>query len=235
MFGELEVPAKVLADGVLCCHVPLHEAGQVPFYVTCSNRLACSEVREFEYQEGSPKDLDPTDVYGSDGNELLLCFQLKRLLSLKSVSSHQNAFESPTETREIMMKILSLKDEDDCCLTLEHHSEYELKIQNFEKFMKEKFYSWLLRKVAEDGKGPSVLDDKGQAVIHLTAALGYDWAIKPILAAGVSINFRDNNGWTALHWAAFCGRHVYLDSKFCFLLFIFSVHSNLFWNCNSSL
>ncbi|KAF7123642.1 hypothetical protein RHSIM_Rhsim12G0075800 [Rhododendron simsii] len=37
-------------------------------------------------------------------------------------------------------------------------------------------------------------------------SLGYDWAIPPTLACGVSVNFRDVNGWTALHWAASCGR-----------------------------
>ncbi|XAR73838.1 hypothetical protein NMG60_11007940 [Bertholletia excelsa] len=44
MFGEVEVPAEVIADGVLRCHTPLQKAGRVPFYVTCSNRLAYREV-----------------------------------------------------------------------------------------------------------------------------------------------------------------------------------------------
>jgi ankyrin repeat protein len=51
-----------------------------------------------------------------------------------------------------------------------------------------------------------VLDEEGQGVLHLAAALGYDWAIRPTITAGVNINFRDVHGWTALHWAAFCGR-----------------------------
>jgi ankyrin repeat protein len=55
-----------------------------------------------------------------------------------------------------------------------------------------------------------VLDKDGQGVLHLAAVLGYDWAITPILTAGVNINFRDVNGWTALHWAASCGRLGYL-------------------------
>ncbi|KAL1204081.1 Calmodulin-binding transcription activator 2 [Cardamine amara subsp. amara] len=43
MFGEVEVPAEILVDGVLCCHAPPHEVGRVPFYITCSDRFSCSE------------------------------------------------------------------------------------------------------------------------------------------------------------------------------------------------
>ncbi|KAF9600842.1 hypothetical protein IFM89_013077 [Coptis chinensis] len=72
-----------------------------------------------------------------------------------------------------------------------------------EQLLKEKLNSWLIQKVTEDGKGPNLLDKEGQGVIHLAGALGYDWAIAPTVAVGVNINFRDVNGWTALHWAAF--------------------------------
>lgn len=65
-----------------------------------------------------------------------------------------------------------------------------LKDQLFQKLLKEKLHDWLLHKVAEGGKGPSVLDKDGQSVLHLTAALGYDWAIKPTRIAGVSVSFR---------------------------------------------
>ncbi|XLU20874.1 hypothetical protein S245_056940, partial [Arachis hypogaea] len=50
-----------------------------------------------------------------------------------------------------------------------------------------------------------VLDEGGQGVLHLAAALGYDWALQPTMISGVNVNFRIVNGWTALHWAAFCG------------------------------
>nr|CAB3475278.1 unnamed protein product [Digitaria exilis] len=39
-----------------------------------------------------------------------------------------------------------------------------------------------------------------------TKTLGYDLALKPLLSYGVPINYRDANGWTALHWAARFGR-----------------------------
>lgn len=55
MFGEIEAPTEVLADNVMRCQVPFHAPGRVPLYITCSNRLACSEVREFEYREKPPE------------------------------------------------------------------------------------------------------------------------------------------------------------------------------------
>ncbi|KAL0421576.1 UNVERIFIED_CONTAM: Calmodulin-binding transcription activator 4 [Sesamum latifolium] len=50
------------------------------------------------------------------------------------------------------------------------------------------------------------LSKKQQGIIHMVAGLGFQWALQPILSSGVSVNFRDINGWTALHWAAKFGR-----------------------------
>ncbi|XP_022726509.1 calmodulin-binding transcription activator 2-like isoform X2 [Durio zibethinus] len=208
MFGEVEVPTKVIADGILSCHAPPHSVGQVPFYVTCSNRLACSEVREFEYRAGFTTDINVLDFYGVASREMLL--RLEMLLSLKSFRPPNHHFEGVGEKRHLVTKIISMKEEEECHRIVElssdkylcQHEEKECLLQ---KLMKEKLYSWLLHKIMEDGKGPNILDEKGQGVLHLVAALGYDWAIKPTVTAGVSINFRDANGWTALHWAALCG------------------------------
>ena len=115
------------------------------------------------------------------------------------------------EKRNLMFKLIllrggeeySIKDEVTRELDISQHM---VKEHLFHKQFKEKLYSWLLHKVTENGKGPNVLDEDGQGVLHLAAFLGYDWAINPIISAGVNINFRDVNGWTALHWAASCGR-----------------------------
>ncbi|XP_058096807.1 calmodulin-binding transcription activator 3-like isoform X2 [Magnolia sinica] len=212
MFGQVEVPAEVLADGVLRCHAPLHAAGRVPFYVTCSNRLACSEVREFEYRVSHTQDTDIPDASTENTSEILLRIRLGRLLSLESVE-HPRFSGSVCEKPHISSKINSLLEEDDdewfqmVKLTTDvDFSPDTVKEQLLQKVLKEKLRAWLLYKVAEGGKGPSVLDKDGQGVLHLAAALGYDWAIAPTLAAGVKIDFRDVHGWTALHWAAYCGR-----------------------------
>ncbi|KAA3482551.1 calmodulin-binding transcription activator 2-like isoform X1 [Gossypium australe] len=209
MFGEVEVPAEIIADGILSCYAPPHNVGQVPFYVTCSNRVACSEVREFDYRAGVTKDINVFEIYGLTSREMLL--RLKTLLSLKSFSPCNHHCQGVVEKRELIAKIISMKEEEECHQFVDLSSdqdlsEYEEKERLLQRLIKEKLYSWLLHKIMEDGKGPNILDEKGQGVLHLAAALGYDWAINPIVSAGVSINFRDVNGWTALHWAAFCGR-----------------------------
>ncbi|XP_021283779.1 calmodulin-binding transcription activator 2-like isoform X2 [Herrania umbratica] len=220
MFGEVEVPAEVIADGILFCHAPPHSVGQVPFYVTCSNRLACSEVREFDYRAGFAKGIHVSHIYGVASTEMLLRFQM--LLSLKSLSSLNHHLEGVGEKRDLMAKIILMKEEEECHQIVDPSSDKDLPQREekdwlLQKLMKEKLYSWLLHKIVEDGKGPNILDEKGQGVLHLAAALGYDWAVKPTVTAGVSINFRDVNGWTALHWAAFCGRQgpLYLILLIC--------------------
>lgn len=211
MFGELEVPAEVLSGGVLCCHAPPHKAGLVPFYVTCSNRLACSEIREFEYRAGPSQDIDFTDIPGDDSFEVHLQKRLQNLLLMGPMDGNHNSSDNIAEKKEVVDKIISLMEAEDNQMAtfLLKTDTSQCKVtgeQHIEKWLKENFFSWLLQKVTEDGKGPSVVDDGGQGVLHLAAALGFNWALKPIMISGVSIDFRDVNGWTALHWAALCGR-----------------------------
>ncbi|KAI8536251.1 hypothetical protein RHMOL_Rhmol10G0241900 [Rhododendron molle] len=210
MFGEVEVPVEIIADGVLRCHTPLHKAGRVPFYVTCSNRLACSEVREFEYRvNNNIQDVDILDIYCGSTNEILLRMRFGKLLSLESASPPSYTVENSHLSSKISSLLKEDSNEWEQMLMLTSEQEFsaeKVKERMLQKLLKEKLHVWLLQKVAEGGKGPSVLDEEGQGVLHFAAALGYDWAIPPTLACGVSVNFRDVNGWTALHWAASCGR-----------------------------
>ncbi|XP_062099603.1 calmodulin-binding transcription activator 3 isoform X2 [Humulus lupulus] len=211
MFGEVEVPAEIIAEGVLRCNAPIHKVGRVPFYVTCSNRLACSEVREFEYRLNEARDVQTKYNQSGCTNEILK-LRFGKLMSLTSTSSNANPVNL-AEMSQLSNKISSLLKEDQdewdqmFRLTSEENFSVErVQEQLHQKLLKEKLHEWLLHKVAEGGKGPSLLDEGGQGVLHFAAALGYDWALEPTIVAGVSVNFRDANGWTALHWAAFCGR-----------------------------
>ncbi|XP_006649535.1 calmodulin-binding transcription activator 1-like [Oryza brachyantha] len=208
MFGEDEVPAEIIADDTLGCYSPSHKPGRVPFYVTCSNRLACSEVREFEFR---PQYMDAPSPHGST-NKTYLQMRLDKLLSLEQ-DEIQSTLSNPTKEIVDLSKKISLlmMNNDDWSELLKLADDNEPAIddkqdQFLQKCIKEKLHIWLLHKVGDGSKGPSVLDEEGQGVLHLAAALGYDWAIRPTITAGVNINFRDAHGWTALHWAAFCGR-----------------------------
>ncbi|WVZ58628.1 hypothetical protein U9M48_008880 [Paspalum notatum var. saurae] len=211
MFGEVEVPAKILADGTIICYSPRHKAGRVPFYITCSNRLACSEVREFEFRPTVSQYMDAPSPHGAT-NKVYFQIRLDKLLSL-GPDEYQATVSNPSlELIDLSKKISSLMMSNDewsnlLKLAVDNDPSTDDQQDQFaENLIKEKLHVWLLNKVGVGGKGPSVLDDEGQGVLHLAAALGYDWAIRPTLAAGVNINFRDVHGWTALHWAAFCGR-----------------------------
>ncbi|XP_031256244.1 LOW QUALITY PROTEIN: calmodulin-binding transcription activator 3-like [Pistacia vera] len=212
MFGEVEVPAEILIGGVFRCHTPVQKAGRVPFYVTCSNRLACSELREFEYRDRNVQDVDLADSSGNITIESLR-MRLGKLLCLSSISTPNYDPSKLNELSELSSKISSLlkEDNDDWDEMLKLTSEEKFSLEKakeklLQRSLKEKLHVWLLQKVAEGGKGPSVLTQDGQGVLHFAAALGYDWALEPTVFAGVNINFRDVNGWTALHWAAYCGR-----------------------------
>jgi hypothetical protein len=184
--------------------------GRIPFYVTFSNRFACSEVREFEFKEGFTRNVDLADFFNSS-TEMMLHLQLEELLTLNSVHLSDQVFEDDVEKRNLILKLISLKEEEEYSSNEEPTGEmdiskHRLEVHIFHRQVKEKLYSWLLHKVTETGKGPHVFDKNGQCVLHLVAALGYDWAIAPIVTSGVNINFRDVNGCTALHWAASCDR-----------------------------
>ncbi|KAJ6397927.1 hypothetical protein OIU77_018860 [Salix suchowensis] len=210
MFGEVEVPAEFIADGVLCCTTPSHKDGRVPFYVTCSNRVACSEVREFEYRPIHLQDI--TNNYINSATEDLH-MGLAKMLSLNSASPSKYDSSNIEEISQLSNKISSLLKEgnetwDQMIKLTSQEGFYSEKLKDLllQKVLKEQLHAWLLQKVAEGGKGPSVLDEGGQGVLHFAAALGYEWALEPTVVAGVSVNFRNVNGWTALHWAASYGR-----------------------------
>ncbi|KAK8499435.1 hypothetical protein V6N13_050363 [Hibiscus sabdariffa] len=199
MFGEIEVSAEILTNNVIRCQVPSHAPGRVPFYITCSNRLACSEVREFEYREKPPGFSFITAVKITAQEEMHLQVRLAKLLHIGHGRKWLDCSVEECDKCRLKNNICStgIASENDC-------------IQSKEvlilKLLKQKLCEWLINKVHEDGKGPHVLDDKGQGVIHLAASLGYDWAMDPVVAAGISPNFRDARGRTALHWASYFGR-----------------------------
>ncbi|MQL91488.1 hypothetical protein Taro_024098 [Colocasia esculenta] len=212
MFGEIEVSAEVLTGNVLRCQAPIHSPGRVPFYITCSNRLACSEIREFEYREKHSGDFSLAQK-SEVKDEIRLQIRFAKMLSLgvdrNMVSCSVEKCPKCGLRKELFWMLHDDKIEWD--KIEKDHRDFEGCYGNprdalLQKLLKSKLYEWLISKFHEDGKGSHVLDEEGQGVIHLAAALGYEWAIKPIVSTGVSPSFRDSHGRTALHWAAYFGR-----------------------------
>lgn len=213
MFGEIEVSAEVLSNNVIRCHTPLHAPGCVPFYVTCSNRLACSEVREFEYREKPSGVAISMAVKSTPEDDLQFQIRLGRMLRLDQERELLDCSSKECDQCKIKSDIYSMKDdikhdweeleEVSTEFMGNHVNARDVLIKNL---LKDRLFEWLACKVHEGVRGPRFLDDKGQGVIHLAAALGYEWAMGPIIVAGVSPNFRDARGRTGLHWASYFGR-----------------------------
>lgn len=212
MFGEIEVAAEVLTDSVIRCQVPFHAPGRVPFYITCSNRLACSEVREFKYLEKPSEVASSANAKSAPEDEMRFQIQLAKMLYVGSGKNWFDCSVVECDKCKLEKDLNSFKIEiqndwkriEHAVMMLEGYnvSPGDILIQNL---LKNRLYEWLVCKVHEV-KGPHVLDNEGQGVIHLAATLGYEWAVGPIVAAGVSPNFRDVRGRTALHWASYYGR-----------------------------
>lgn len=209
MFGEIEVSAEVLADNVIQCQTPLHSPGRIPFYVTCSNRLACSEVREFAFEENPTKYLSPVGIKISPEDEVQLQMRLLKLVDSEPDNKWLKCSAFDCEKCKLKETMYSMRNDSavfEETFQIDGIGHINPRDVLFQRLMRDKLYEWLMYKVHEGGKGPHVLDDEGQGLIHLAAALGYVWAMAPLVAAGISPNFRDTRGRTGLHWATYFGR-----------------------------
>ncbi|XP_021640212.2 calmodulin-binding transcription activator 3 isoform X2 [Hevea brasiliensis] len=212
MFGEIEVSAEVLTDNVIRCQAPLHATGRVPFYVTCCNRLACSEVREFEYRE-NPSRVASMSTSSVQEEELRFQVRLAKLLHLGQERKWLNCSIDRCDKCKLRSTLYSMRNKisnelaraRESCMVSEVNCT-DARDKFIQSLLSDRLCEWLVCKVHGGGKGPDVLDGEGQGVIHLTAGLGYEWAMGLIVAASNNPNFRDAQGRTALHWASYFGR-----------------------------
>ena len=87
------------------------QPGRIPFYVTCYNRLACSEVREFEYREKTPTLSRPNALKCAPEDELWFQMCLIRLLNLGSEENLLNYSIKKCEKCQIIGLINSSRND----------------------------------------------------------------------------------------------------------------------------
>ena len=212
MFGDIEVPLQIVQNGTLYCEAPPHLPGKVSFCITSGNREPCSEFREFEYKMNVCSHCySHSSGATKSPEELLLLVRLVQLL----------LSDSNTVNSEVRSNYVKAGDDQWSSLIegLLVGSETPSDTVDWllQELLKDKLHLWLASqsKDRHDPAGCS-LSKKEQGIIHMIAGLGYVWALNPILSCGVNINFRDINGWTALHWAARFGRFNFFSVYFYF-------------------
>lgn len=198
MFGDTEVPAKIIQEGVICCQAPPSLPGKVSVFISSGNRESCSEIREFEYLD-KPNNNEHNNSTAKEScrslEELLLLVRLVQMLLSDQITQKQENIRIDEDSWGQAIEALF-----DGSLTSSSATEWVL-----EQLLKDKLHLWLSSR-KQDSNGFPALSKREQGIIHMISGLGFWWALIPILNSGVSVNFRDINGWTALHWAARFGR-----------------------------
>ncbi|XP_023643087.1 calmodulin-binding transcription activator 4 isoform X1 [Capsella rubella] len=204
MFGSAKVPIEIIKEGVIRCKAPPCGPGKVNLCVTSADGLSCSEIREFEYRDKPDTSclkctLSQTSDMSTSTDQLLLLVKFVQTLMSDQRSEGESNSELGNDKR-----LKKLKADDDQWTHVigeirDGSSSSTRRVDwLLQELLKDKLEAWL----SSRSKDRDSWSKQEQCIIHMIAGLGFEWALYPILGHGVSVDFRDINGWSALHWAA---------------------------------
>ncbi|KAK6930251.1 IQ motif, EF-hand binding site [Dillenia turbinata] len=206
------VPAENVKVGVFRCILSPHTPGVVSLYLSLDGHKPISQVITFEYRNPVLYNTVVASEEETNIEELQvqmrlahLLFSSSKCLSILSSKVPPNALK---EAKRFALKTSHIiKSWENIIESIgSNKMPYaEGKSRLIEHVLKNRLLEWLMERVV-DGCKITDRDDKGQGVIHLCAILGYTWAVYPYSWSGLSLDYRDKYGWTALHWAAYYGR-----------------------------
>lgn len=226
--GDVRVPAEIVQVGVYRCLVSPHAPGIVNLYLSLDGREPISQVLAFEYQTPSLHDSVVSKEDNSNWEEFKVQMRLANLLFSKAKTLHFLSNKvSPNvlkEAKNYALKTSHIASSWEYLINAIEDNKFsfsQARESLFELALRNRLQEWLLERII-DGRKITDYDDQGQGVIHLCAILGYTWAVILYSLSGLSLDYRDKFGWTALHWAAYCGRYcIYLSNKNMVASFIF--------------
>ncbi|XP_022959075.1 calmodulin-binding transcription activator 5-like [Cucurbita moschata] len=211
--GDTSINADFVQPGVYRCLVEPHSPGLVHLYLSLDGHKPISQVLNFEYRAPLLQVPEVTSEQILKWEEFQVQMRLAHLMFSTSKSlSIMSTKLSPTalnDAKKLAVKTSGISD--GWIYLLKSVTENKTPIPQaregvLEMILRSRLRDWLIERVAEGSKKSTEFDVNGQGVIHLCAILGYTWAVHLFVWSGLSINFRDKSGWTALHWAAYYGR-----------------------------
>lgn len=210
--GDVCIPAQLVHSGVYRVVISPQTPGYVNFFLSFDGHKPISQVLALEFR--APQ-MNSSLIYSEDDlswETFQAQMRLARLLfstsRRTSILSNKFSQDNLDEAKKFTRKIPNIEDSWAFLTKSVKASEISFnkaKSCLFELSLQNRLYEWLLEIIVE-GCNISERDEEGQGVIHLCAILGYEWAVYPFSWSGLSLDYRDNSGWTALHWAAFYGR-----------------------------
>ena len=212
--GDVSIPVEIVQVGVYRCWLPPHSPGFVNLYMSFDGHKPVSQVVNFEYR--TPVLHDPAaymeEKYNWEEFRLQtrlahLLFDTKKSLDIFSSKVTPNALK---EARKFASKTSFISKSWQYLMKITEDNTIpfpQAKDDLFQIALKSRLKEWILERIGL-GIKTTEYDAQGQGVIHLCAILGYNWAISLFSWSGLSLDFRDKFGWTALHWAAYYGRSV---------------------------